>query len=196
MTIKAFDPTRRTNAQAIADLAHLGMIGATVLDMTHATGRFWRTWQPARLVRSDLNREMPIDIQADAQHLPFRSGSFGSVVFDPPYKLNGAGGSCAEDASYGVADQWTDRSPLYRAGIAEALRVCKHKGTVIVKFQDQVAGGRIAQQSIAVASAMQGRANLIGQLHVLTTREQPSGRRQMSPRNNYSTMQCWRKDTK
>lgn len=193
MTVKAFDPSRRTNAQAIAEFASLGMIGASVLDMTHATGRFWRTWQPKWLVASDVNGEMPINVQADAQHLPFRSGLFDSVVFDPPYKLNGAGGSCAEDASYGVADSWTERAPLYRAGLAEALRVCKPKGTVIVKFQDQIAGGKMAQQLVVVANAMREQADLIGQLHVLTTREQPEGRRQASPRNNYSTMQCWRR---
>jgi hypothetical protein len=161
--------------------------------MTHATGRFWRAWQPETLVRMDINDEMPINVQADARRLPFRCECFDTVVFDPPYKLNGSGGTCAEDSSYGVADAWTDRAPLYRAGLTEALRVCKPKGTIIVKFQDQIAGGKIAQQSVVVANAMQGQAELIGQLHVLTTREQPSGRRQTSPRNNHSTMQCWRR---
>lgn len=193
MTIKAFDPTRRTNAQAIADLARLGMIGDVVLDMTHNQGRFWRAWQPAQLVRSDLNREMPIDVQADARHLPFGGGCFDTVVFDPPYKANGAGGSVAEDAGYGVADGWTDRGPLFRDGLAEALRVCKPKGSLIVKFQDQIAGGKMTLQSVVIANAMQGQADPIGQVHVLTTREQPGGRRQLSPRNNYSTMTCWRK---
>ncbi len=193
MTIKAFDPTRRTNAHAIADLARLGIIGDVVLDMTHNQGRFWRSWQPSMLVRMDLDGAMPIDVQADARHLPFSGGCFDSVVFDPPYKLNGRGGSCAEDAGYGVADAWTDRSPLYRAGIAEALRVCKPRGTVIVKFQDQSTGGKMTLQSVVIANAMQGQADPIGQVHVLTTREQPGGRRQLSPRNNYSTMTAWRR---
>lgn len=193
MTIKAFDSTRRTNARAIADLASLGLIGASVLDMTHNQGRFWRMWQPETLVRMDLDEKMRIDVQADARRLPFRCESFDTVVFDPPYKLNGAGGSCSEDVGYGVADGWTDRSPLYRAGLAEALRVVRQKGTIVVKFQDQIAGGTVTQQSVVVANAMHGLADLIGQLHVLTTREQPSGRRQATPRNNYSTMTAWRK---
>lgn len=193
MTIKAFDSTRRRNSRAIAELASLGMIGDTVLDVTHNAGRFWREWQPAHLVRMDLDPLMPIDAQADLRALPFRAHAFDSVVLDPPYKANGTGGSCAEDAGYGVADGWTDRRPLYALGLVEALRVCKPAGTVLVKFQDQIAGGTVTQQSVIVANAMHGLADLIGQLHVLTTREQPVGRRQATPRNNYSTMTAWRK---
>lgn len=193
MTIKAFDSTRRRNSRAIAELASLGMIGDTVLDVTHNVGRFWREWQPAHLVRMDLDPLMPIDAQADLRALPFRAHAFDSVVLDPPYKANGTGGSCAEDAGYGVADGWTDRRPLYILGLGEALRVCKPKGTVIVKFQDQIAGGKLVQQSSTITQALATKADLLAQIHVLTTRQQPAVRAQKTPRNNYSTFQVWRK---
>lgn len=195
MTIKAFDPTRLTNARAIADLASLSLIGGTVLDMTHNQGRFWRMWQPETLVRMDLDPLMPVDTQADLRALPFRAHAFDSVVLDPPYKLNGTGGSCAEDAGYGVSDGWTDRRPLYALGLVEALRVCKPKGTMLVKFQDQIAGGKLVQQSFTITQAMATKADLLAQIHVLTTRQQPAGRPQKTPRNNYSTFQVWRTNT-
>lgn len=191
-TICASDQTRKTNAKAIREFAQLGLIGPTVLDLTHNTGRFWHEWQPEVLVRMDIDPTMPIDIQADLRMAPFRTSSFDTVVLDPPYKMNGAGGSCQEDATYGVADRWTRRDGLYSVGLAEALRVCKRKGTIIVKFQDQIAGGKIVQQSVWVHEAMAGAADLIGQLLVVTSRPQPSDREQRTPRNNFSTMQAWR----
>lgn len=191
-TVCAFDPTRKRNAKAIREFAQLGLIGPTVLDLTHNVGRFWREWEPKVLVRMDLDPTMPIDIQADLRMAPFRTGSFDTVVIDPPYKLNGRGGSCQEDATYGVADRWTARDDLYRVGLAEALRVCKRKGTIIVKFQDQIAGGRIVQQSVWVHHSLAGAADLLGQILVMTSRKQPSGRPQRTPRNNFSTMQAWR----
>lgn len=199
--ITAIDPHRRTNAAAIVDAASLGWIGDRVLDATHNFGRFWRQWSPPDLVRCDLDPDGAltaaglIDLRCDVRGLPFAAEAFDTSAFDPPYKLNGSGGSCAEDAGYGVADGWTDRGDLYRLGLAECARVTRRGGTVLVKCQDQIAGGRYRPQSADVLNVAAGLGLVpLGVLHVLgVTRPQPSGRPQRSPRNTSSQLLAFRR---
>ena len=199
--IAAIDPRRRKNAAAIVDAALLGWVGDRVLDATHNVGRFWRQWSPPDLVRCDLDPDGAltaaglIDLRCDVRGLPFAAEAFDTAVLDPPYKLNGTGGSCAEDAGYGVADGWTDRGDLYRLGIAECARVVRRGGTVLVKCQDQISGGRYRPQSADVLDIAAGLGLVpLGVLHVLgVTRPQPSGRPQRSPRNTSSQLLAFRR---
>lgn len=199
--ILAIDPQRRTNAAAVADAATLGWIGDHVIDVTHNVGRFWRAWQPTHLVRCDLDPDGTlaaaglIDVRADARRLPFPDRWADTSVFDPPYKLNGTGGSVAEDAGYGVDDRWNDRRDLYEQAMPECARVTRIGGTVIVKCQDQTASGRWHSQTAHVLAVASGLGLVpLGVLHVLgVTRPQPSGRPQRSPRNTSSQLVAFRR---
>lgn len=192
--ILAFDPTRRRNAHAIVDAMMLGWVPSPCVDLTFGLGRFWGA-RPETLVRCDIDPNLDVDVVCDFGATPFADGSFATVVFDPPYKLNGSGGSCAEDAGYGVADQWDNRRDLYRRGIAEAARICRRGGTVLIKGQDQIAGGTLHSfPALAIPLAEAGGLAPIGQLHVSgVTRPQPPGRPQRSPRNTASTLLAFRK---
>lgn len=206
--VVAFDPTRRRNARAIVDAASLGWLRPSdlVLDPTHEKGRFWREWRPdpavgGRLVRSDLDPSGELwagghlDMVADALDLPDVWRRRADVtVWDPPYKENGSGGSCAEDDGYGVADRWVPRRGLLAAGVVSAVSWTRSGGVVLVKCQDQTAGRFHAQTTFATVAAELAGAAPIGVLHVAgTTRPQPAdGRAQRSPRNRTSALMAFR----
>jgi hypothetical protein len=206
--IVAFDPSRRRNARAIVDAVALGWLRPSdlVLDLTHEKGRFWRSWQPdpcvgGRLVRSDIDSSGELwtgghlDMVADALYLPDVWRRRADVtVWDPPYKENGAGGSCAEDDGYGVADGWVPRRGLLAAGVVSAVSWTRSGGVVLVKCQDQTAGRFHPHAVFATVAAELAGAVPIGVLHVAgTTRPQPDdGREQRSPRNRTSALAAFR----
>lgn len=192
--IRAYDETRRTNAQAIVDAMFLGWVESPCVDLTFGLGRFWRYARPETLVRCDLDPERALDVCCDFRFTPFASGSFATVVFDPPYKLNGTGGSTSSDADYGVADRWDDRRDLYADGMAEAARICRPGGTVLVKGQTQIAGGRIHSfERHAIPLGERHQLRPIGILAVVSNGQpQPKGRPQRSPRNNTSALIAFR----
>lgn len=159
----------RTNAELVEQCVALGYLAPhwRTLDPTFGRGRFWRRWAPAELVRHDLDPERAPDGVADFTALPYPDASFAAVVFDGPYKLNGAAGSHASDVDYGVAERagWQARHDLLRAGITEAARVVEparrvkvdrgryelEAGIVLVKCQDQVSAGAVRWQTRELA---------------------------------------------
>lgn len=190
---------RTNNAELMRDCMTLGYITGAVLDMTYGLGRFWRLVRPEHLVTNDL------DASTGAQwHLDFTNliklccwgDTFDTVVFDPPYKLNGTGGSHPSDAGYGVAnsDSVEQRMELIFAGLDEANRVCAPKGHVLVKCQDQVVSGRKVWQTWLITDAGQSLGlRLVDMLHVQSYRPQPAGRRQLHSRGDYSTLLVFKK---
>jgi DNA modification methylase len=143
-------------------------------------------------VASDLDvARSPVGYPVDFCAMPWLDGSFRHVVFDPPYKLNGTGGSHGPDAAYGVANsvRWQDRMRLCRDGIVECLRVLDVGGVLLVKCQDQVCSGRVRWQTIEFSCHAEAHgARLVDMLHLVSYRAQPVGRRQVHARRNYSTM--------
>jgi hypothetical protein len=171
--------TAQSNADLVTDVVRLGHLSPAMvtLDPTWGLGRFWTGWRPDRLVGSDLDpRRSPVGFPVDFTDLPWPR-CFDAVVFDPPYKLNGTGGSHASDPDYGVATRgvsWQDRHALIVAGIEECVRVLVPGGTLAVKCQDQVCGGAKRWQTRAFADAGE-RAGcvLVDQLHLYSWRPQP-----------------------
>lgn len=183
---------RTNNAQMIADAQKLGYIGDRVLDMTYGKGRFWKTAKrPLHFTTNDLDRTAEATFHYDFTALPVDwDDYFDTVVFDPPYKLNGTGGSHPSDAGYGVADSTNtaSRIGLIRMGLNEAYRVCAPKGHIIVKCQDQVVSGRKYWQTMEIAEmGHELGVRLEDMLHVRSYRPQPPGRRQVHSRCDYST---------
>jgi hypothetical protein len=190
VTVLAFDPERRTNAQAIDDCVTLGYLSVTdrVLDATYGLGRFWTTFRPQYLAMNDLDPERG-NLHYDFTSLPFDARSFDTVVFDPPYKFSGtpdSGGPANSDSDYGVvAMRWQDRMQLIIDGAVECGRVADR--TLLVKVQDQVVSGQIRWQTHTVIDAL-GTWRLVDELHVHGHRKQPPGRRQVHAARNVSTL--------
>lgn len=188
---------RTNNAQLMRDCWLLGYLPRGVqLDMTYGTGRFWKDYRSDLLITNDLYTTA--DFHYDFTALPVHwAENFVAVIFDPPYKLNGTGGSHPSDGSYGVANSGKNRmTPIYD-GVAEGARVLAPGGYLLVKCQDQVVSGKKVWQTFGVKTA--GEANdltLVDQLHVQSYRPQPAGRRQLHSRGDYSTLLVFRKGTR
>ncbi len=191
---------RKNNAELMRDCAALGYFPAggdtdRVLDMTYGLGRFWKLYRPGCLVTNDLDEATDTHFHYDFTALPSDwSGQFDTVVFDPPYKLNGTGGSHPSDLGYGVANKGKGRMSLILAGFEEAVRVCAPGGHVLVKCQDQVCSGTKNWQTFRIAArGFDLGLFLVDQLHVRSYRPQPAGRRQLHSRGDYSTLLVFKK---
>lgn len=179
----------KDNAELIADVARLGYLDGLVLDCTYGEGNFWTKWQPELLIGCDLiESRSPIGQSIDFRDMPWPSRHFDSVVFDPPYKLNGTPDP-ELDARYGVhiPTRWQDRMQLILDGTAEAGRVANK--FLLVKCQDQVCSGKVRWQTDEVTQV----ATIIGfrkrdRFNFLSYRPQPADRSQKHARHNCSTL--------
>jgi len=203
--VMSFDPGRKLNWQLMIDVAQLGYLdgpGPTI-DVTHNIGRFWSEGaaglQPPPGCRFDIDPAFVETHQtkvADFRNLPLPDACVGSLVIDPPFKLNGSTsgrGPSRLDVGYDVEEY---RSPsqimdLIRAGIDEAGRVVVRGGFCLMKCMLQINASRVHDQpgDAARYAVDSGRWRHIGSMHVASgTRPQP--RKQKTPRNNYSTLVC------
>jgi hypothetical protein len=191
---------RRTNAELIRDCAALGYLDPDghTLDPTYGLGRWWTLWRPTRLARHDIDPAKAPDGPMDFTALDYPDDHFDTVVFDPPYKLNGTGGSHPSDGGYGVAWQGVrrpDKHDLVRAGLVECIRVTRHGGYVLAKGKDQVESGRKRWQvRMIVEHAEAHGCTHVDSLHVRSYVPQPKGRRQVHARTDYSTLVVLRKE--
>lgn len=182
---------RKNNAELIADVAKLGYLDGHVLDMTYGYGTFWKEWQPEEFTYHDAKLD-----GVDFRDLPYEDGTFDAVVFDGPYKLNGTPDPTV-DERYGVDKKGSieSRHQLLMDGVEEGARVCKTKGYLLVKCQDQVASGRVWWQTDMLTT----QARMVGCVKVDSIlfpsyRKQPAGTRQVHFRRNYSTLLVFRKE--
>lgn len=174
-----------TNAHLIADCAQLAYLNGRVIDITYGKGNWWTIHRPDNLVTHDLKTD-----GIDFRHLPHPDQSFDAVAFDPPYKLNGTP-TDKVDEPYGVdvVDTRDGRHQLIREGITEAARILAPAGHLLLKCQDQVNGGKVRWQThLFTAHAQTLGLELIDSLLLLAYRPQPSDRRQVHARRNYSTL--------
>lgn len=145
------------NADVFPNILELHVAeGSKIADVTFGSGVFWKN--------VDLSKYefFPTDIAngIDCRKLPYENQSLDCVVLDPPYmegllrtnKTHKAGGGShsAFREYYSNGDEVNHDGPkwhgavtdlYYRAG-AEALRVLKEKGILIVKCQDEVSANR------------------------------------------------------
>lgn len=201
--ILAINPAVKDNAALIVQCRDLGYLptDGPILDATYGLGRFWNAWMPDDLTGMDVNPAKARDIVGDFTDMPFSDGTFDAVVLDPPYKLNGTGGSHASDDGYGVADpewvskSWQQKHELIRAGITETARIVRRNGHVLLKCQDQVCSGQVRWQTIEFANhAATLGLRLVDRFDLLGHRPQPAGRRQVHARRNYSSLLVFRKE--
>ena len=192
-----FDPARRTNAQAISDLAAIRLLSTDdrVLDTTVGPERgFWKLWEPHHLVTNDLDPNVTATHHFDARAIPYGDRSFDVVVFDPPYANRGTAKTREIDTRFGTNEY---RSPaavesLLVDGTVEALRVVVPGGIVLVKCQDATVANKLRPQSYPVwAAATEAGARLAALLYVVGHREQPTGKRQANVWSNCSTLMAF-----
>lgn len=184
---------RRNNAELVVDLIELGYIRTDlpILDATYGLGRWWKLVNPETLTGCDLDpQKSPVGYAVDFTQTPWSDNSFDSVVFDPPYKLNGTSQGFGNDESYGVGnDKYVsikERHNLITAGMTELARITSR--TLVVKCQDQVSSGKVQWQTRIFADHGEKIGlTLVDALHVLGHRQQPPGRRQHHARRDYST---------
>ncbi|MDE9553485.1 class I SAM-dependent methyltransferase [Xenorhabdus bovienii] len=74
------------------------------------------------------------DVIADFRDLPFESGSFNLVIFDPPHLVR-AGENGWQRKKYGALDSATWRDDLTQ-GFKEAFRVLRPERTLIFKWNE------------------------------------------------------------
>ena len=145
------------NAAVFPDILALHVPdGATIADVTYGSGVFWRNVPAGKYVVRPTDIADGIDCRA----LPYAAGSLDCVVLDPPYMEGfyrrhgtvkaGGGTHAAFRDFYSNGDEAVDGSAkwhgavsdlYYKAG-AEAYRVLKSKGVLIVKCQDEVSANR------------------------------------------------------
>ncbi len=182
-----------SNAELIVACRDLGYLQGTILDTTYGLGCFWKLWRPIELTSCDIDQNKGV-IPADFTKLPFKDGAFNTVVFDPPYKLNGTP-SCSSDGRYGTNTpiHWKERMALCRAGVIECSRVTNNY--LLVKCQDQVVSGKVCWQTHQFANVAESvGCSLVDSLHLKIHRPQPKGRRQVHARRNYSTLMVFKRN--
>jgi hypothetical protein len=188
--VLACDPRRTTNAKLIVDARRLGWIGDLVFDATYGEGAFWRLWQPRILVTNDLHR--PAEHRHD--YLKPWPESWGSpqcetVVFDPPYMLNGKPSLYGE--RYGLAERVPvpQRLAEIEAGAVNCASLVAPDGTLLVKCMDQVSLFQVHRQTDLVIRAVEALPGfkLLGWLELTEKSPRPQAK-QVTPRFNCSTL--------
>ena len=187
-----------TNAALIADAARLGYIDDHCLDTTYGEGKFWTEFKPKALIKNDKYKGgdgdvTNFDVTRPPMHL---EGLFPTVVFDPPYRLNGTPDLGEFDDRYGTDQKvrWQDRLELVVEGSVGASRMVRSKGTLLVKCMDQVVSGKKVWQTHLVTNAVteSGDFTLEDRMDMLITpRKQRS---QIHSRQNYSTLLIFRRN--
>jgi hypothetical protein len=143
-----------TNSHMIEEVARLGYLDGTVLDVTHGKhGGFWKVWRPDKLTTSDLYH--PADHAWDYHALPCLDREYDSVVFDPDYKLRGTPALGDMDERFGTSTKKTRDAILDQilAGARECYRVARVH--LLVKCMDQVEGGHTRWQGDTVTRAIE-----------------------------------------
>jgi len=121
-----------------------------VLDACCGSRMFWFNRADSRAVFVDKRKETHVlpdisskggsraltiapDIVADFTALPFETGTFALVVFDPPhFERNGDSSWCAK--KYGtLKGDWREE---LRKGFAECFRVLRPDGTLVFKWNE------------------------------------------------------------
>ena len=102
-----------------------------VLDITAGKRAIWFDKEFATFV--DHRIETKPDVVADSRCLPFQSGTFDLVVFDPPHVNFGANAEMSKTYGHSTTEEIRD---FVREGSKEAYRVLKAEGLMALKWND------------------------------------------------------------
>ncbi len=146
-----------SNADIFPEILELHVpVGARIADVTYGSGVFWRNVDLSKytLLATDIAEGV------DCRALPYENATLDAVVLDPPYmegffrretdhKAGGGSHSAfrnyysnGDEVSQGSAKWHAAVTDLYFKAGAEAHRVLKDNGVLIVKCQDEVSANR------------------------------------------------------
>lgn len=117
------------------------------LDPTYSKGVFYKNIKEP-LIKMDIRPQVPGTIKADARHLPLKSESIDSIMFDPPFLATTGPSLGKQDASnkinkrFGVFPNELELHKFYSECIKEFHRVLFQNGHLIFKCQDKVSSGK------------------------------------------------------
>ncbi len=197
--------------------------GSTIADVTFGKGTFWKK-VPASdytLLASDATAkvksgEFPftkIRGGVDLRKLPYENESLDAVVIDPPYMeglyrkasdhLAGGGTHGAFRDAYSNGKEtnggpkWHDAvTDMYLRGGAEAYRVLRPEGTLIVKCQDEVSANLQRLTHVEIISAYEDLGFYTKDLFILVRPNRPGVSRlkqQAHARKNHSYFLVFKK---
>ena len=182
--------------------------GSKVADVTWGKGVFWRD---VDLSRYEL---WPSDIEngVDCRDLPYEPASFDCVVLDPPYmegfyrRANGQKAGTGSHGSFkdaysngdernesrgttGAARYHAAVTDMYFRAAAEAWRVLRDGGVLVVKCQDEVSANRQCFTHVEIINELETRGWYAKDLFVVVRTNRPAVSRikkQVHARKNHS----------
>ena len=179
--------------------------GSVVADVTYGKGVFWKNVKPEAY---DV-RPTDLSTGVDCRKLPYGDGMIDCVVFDPPYMHTPGGTAHQNHQNY---EQYYNNNgivhstkkyheavlDLYFGGSAEAFRVLKPGGILIVKCQDEVCANRQRLTHVEIINELSEIGFEIDDLFVVVRNNRPGVSRmmrQLHARKNHSYFLVFRKIT-
>ena len=170
---------------------------SVVADVTFGKGVFWRN------VPTGMYQLLPTDIQngTDCRELPYHDGEIDCVILDPPY-MHSPGGTAhtshqAFEKHYRNNETGNRTNKKYHEAVlslyqdagAEAHRVLRHRGVLIVKCQDEVCSNRQRFTHVEIIQAYEHLGFVAEDLFVVMRNNRPGVSRavkQVHARKNHS----------
>ena len=114
--------------------------GGFDLDATYGKGFFWKNLEGPKF-QMDLTPFYPGVVQAKFEQLPFKTGAFNSIIFDPPFFAFNRKTITSWKVRYrsryrNMDELWES----YQSAFSEFSRVLGRSGILVVKCQDSVHG--------------------------------------------------------
>lgn len=171
--------------------------GSTVADVTYGKGVFWRNIAGDRYILKATD----ILNGVDCRDLPYDDGSMDCVVLDPPYMHTPGGTAHTAHTAFErhyrnngtgnrTARKYHDAVlALYEEAGAEAHRVLKKRGVLIVKCQDEVCSNRQCFTHVEIIQAYEELGFVAEDLFVVVRQNRPGvsrAVRQVHARKNHS----------
>ena len=122
--------------------------GCFEVDPTFSKGNFYKSRViPRPEYCSDILPQADGVAQADCRSLPLEDGSVGSMVVDLPFLATSGASLEKSDGNiinrrFGVCKNETELLELYKDTFAEAWRILRPGGILVMKCQDKVSSGK------------------------------------------------------
>ena len=178
--------------------------GSRIADVTFGKGVFWRRVPEGRyqLMATDIKTGV------DCRALPYRDASIDCVVLDPPYMHTPGGSAHVAHQNYesyyrnngtksGSGKKYHEAVlELYSDASAEAARVLRDEGILIVKCADEVCANRQRLTHVEIINDLEKGDFVAEDLFVLMRNNKPGIsrlKRQLHARKNHSYFLVFRK---